>query len=50
MHGRQYVVPEDLQTLLIPVFAHRLRSADDYAEHGGVALVQRLLAEVDVVG
>lgn len=50
MHGRQYVVPEDLQTLLTPVFGHRLRAAEDYAEHGGLALVQRLLSEVDVVG
>lgn len=50
MHGRQYVVPEDLQTLIKPVFGHRLRSAEDYAEHGGLALVQRLLSEVDVVG
>lgn len=50
MHGRQYVVPEDLQTLLKPVFGHRLRAAEDYAEHGGLALVQRLLSEVDVVG
>jgi MoxR-like ATPase len=50
MHRRQYVVPEDLQTLLKPVFGHRLRSADDYGEHGGAALVQRLLSEVDVIG
>lgn len=50
MHGRQYVVPEDLQSLLKPVFGHRLRAAEDYAEHGGLALVQRLLSEVDVVG
>ncbi|MFW1678564.1 AAA family ATPase [Pontibacter sp. JAM-7] len=50
MHGRQYVVPEDLQQLLGPVCGHRLRSAEDYAEHGGQALTRRLLTEVDVVG
>ncbi|MGB0467127.1 MAG: AAA family ATPase [Pontibacterium sp.] len=49
MEGRQYVVPEDLQALMPAVFGHRLRSADDYTERGGLALVQRLLTEVDVV-
>ncbi len=50
VHDRRYVVPEDLQVLLGPVFGHRLRAAEDYAEHGGLALVQRLLNEVDVLG
>ncbi len=50
MHGRNYVVPEDLQQLLGPVCGHRLRAAEDYAEHGGHALIRRLLTEVDVVG
>lgn len=48
--GRDYIIPEDIQSLLVPVFAHRLRSAEDYAEHTGVAHVRRLLSEVDVVG
>ena len=50
MHGRDYVVPEDIQALILPVFGHRLRTAEDYAEHGGEALIRRLLTEVDVVG
>ena len=50
MQGRDYVVPEDIQVLLGPVFGHRLRSAEDYAEHGGMALIRKLLGEVDVVG
>jgi MoxR-like ATPase len=50
MHGRDFVVPEDLQALILPVFGHRLRAAEDYAEHGGQALIRRLLTEVDVVG
>lgn len=50
MHGRDYVVPEDIQTLLLPVFGHRLRSAEDYTEKGSQALIRRLLAEVDIVG
>ncbi|MBY4676291.1 AAA family ATPase [Marinobacterium arenosum] len=50
LNGRQYVVPEDLQQLLGPVFGHRLRAAEDYGEHGGEALIRLLLREVDVVG
>lgn len=50
LHGRDYVVPEDIQTLLGPVFGHRLRSAEDVSEHGGMALIWKLLSEVDVVG
>ena len=50
IQGRAYVVPEDIQALLGPVFGHRLRSADDYAEHTGSALVRKLLIDVDVVG
>ncbi|WP_415894176.1 AAA family ATPase [Neptuniibacter sp. PT8_73] len=48
--GRDYVVPEDIQSLLGPVFAHRLRSSEDYLDQSGTALVRKLLSEVDVVG
>ncbi len=50
LHGRDYVIPEDIQTLLGPVIGHRLRSAEDLSEHGGMALIWKLLNEVDVVG
>ncbi|MGH1462164.1 MAG: AAA family ATPase [Neptuniibacter sp.] len=50
LHGRDYVVPEDIQTLLGPVIGHRLRSAEDLSEHGGMALIWKILNEVDVVG
>jgi len=30
--GRDYAVPEDVQQILLPVVAHRLRSAEDLAE------------------
>lgn len=46
---RKYVVPEDLQHLLLPVFAHRIRSADDRADFTAERLVQLLLEEVDVI-
>ncbi|WP_415888384.1 AAA family ATPase [Neptuniibacter sp. SY11_33] len=48
--GRDYVIPEDIQSLLGPVFAHRLRSTEDYMDQSGTALVRKLLSEVDVVG
>ncbi|WP_415881491.1 AAA family ATPase [Neptuniibacter sp. QD34_54] len=48
--GREYVIPEDIQSLLGPVFAHRLRSSEDYMDQSGTALVRKLLSEVDVVG
>ena len=32
MSGRDYALPEDLQTVLIPVVRHRLRSRDDLTE------------------
>ena len=50
IHGRAYVVPEDIQTLIGPVFGHRLRSAEDYAEHASMALIKQLLADVNVLG
>jgi MoxR-like ATPase len=50
LHGRDYVIPEDIQTLLGPVIGHRLRSAEDLSEHGGMALIWKLLDDVDVVG
>ncbi|MEZ5597174.1 MAG: MoxR family ATPase [Pseudomonadales bacterium] len=47
--NRAYVVPEDVQAVLPGVVEHRLREAADFAGHGGGALAQRLLADVDVV-
>jgi len=46
---RKYVVPEDLQALLLPVFAHRIRSADERTNYSAERLVQLLLEEVDVI-
>lgn len=47
---REYVVPEDVQAVLPAVVEHRLREAADFTGHGGVALAQRLLSRVDIVG
>lgn len=49
LHDRTHVVPEDVQAVLPSVVEHRLRESADYAGHGGGALAQRLLSNVDVV-
>ena len=49
LHGRSHVVPEDIQAVLPSVVEHRLRESADYTGHGGGALAQRLLDNVDVV-
>ena len=49
MHGRAYVIPEDIQTLLPAVVAHRIApssSARDQSEH---TLIVKLLNSVDVI-
>lgn len=50
IHGRNHVVPEDLQTLLPSVMAHRVKDAADYAGQSGYGLVARTLESVDVIG
>lgn len=47
---RNHVVPEDVQAVLGPIVEHRLREAADFSGHGGGALAQRLLTQVDVIG
>ena len=46
LEGRDYVIPEDVQTVLPAVAGHRLRDQADPGGHGGGALVQWLLREV----
>ncbi|MHA7815251.1 MAG: AAA family ATPase [Pseudohaliea sp.] len=48
MHGRDHVLPEDLQAVLEPVAAHRVIAADSFGGDGR-ALVALLQREVDVV-
>ncbi len=45
IHQRDYVVPEDLQTMALPVVGHRVKGADHQEE-----LVAYLLKKVDVIG
>lgn len=49
MHGRSYVIAEDLQTLIPPVVAHRIAPSASGAEGHEMTLVTKLLNEVDVV-
>ncbi|MFL0797856.1 MAG: MoxR family ATPase [Cellvibrionaceae bacterium] len=49
LDGRKHVIPEDVQAVLIPVLAHRLRPHSDYGEDSGEALVRKLMQDVDVV-
>ena len=50
LHGRRHVIPEDLQTVMPSVVAHRVRDAADYDDQSGYALVERVLNSVDVIG
>lgn len=50
MQERGHVIPEDVQAVLPYVVEHRVREGDDYGKHGGAALAQRLLTQVDVIG
>ncbi|MFT6577637.1 MAG: MoxR-like ATPase [Zhongshania sp.] len=46
--GRDYVLPDDIQILLEPVAAHRLKPAAD-SQDDGPDLIKRLLSQVPVV-
>ncbi len=49
MHGREHVLPEDIQSILPAVAGHRLQPTRDFAGDSA-ALVRNLLANVDVIG
>lgn len=49
VEGRSHVIPEDVQIVLGPVAGHRVQGAQDITGHAGVNVVQKMLAEVDVV-
>lgn len=50
MEGRDYVIPEDLQSVLPAVAEHRLRGSFDHSGHRGTSLARRLVEAVDVTG
>jgi len=50
IHGRQHVLPEDMQVVMPSVLGHRLREVTDYDDSSGFALVEKVLNTVDVIG
>jgi MoxR-like ATPase len=49
MHGRAYVVPEDIQTLLPVVVAHRVAPTSSSQEQSRHPLILKLLMTVDII-
>jgi len=49
LEQRNYVIPEDVQSVLPAVVSHRLRATHDPAGHGGDSLARWLLSEVSPV-
>lgn len=49
MHGRAYVIPEDIQALLPAVVTHRIAPASSARDQGEHTLVIKLLNTIDVV-
>ena len=50
IQGRGHVLPEDVQTVMPAVVAHRLRNAAEMDDQSGYALVEKILASVNVLG
>jgi len=51
MHGRDYVIPDDIQALAVPVLAHRV-TIKSRLKHSGVtaeSVIRELLAETPVI-
>ncbi len=49
IQGRQYVIPEDIQAVFIPVAAHRLLTRDRSGDRVGTSLLERGLNSVDIL-
>ncbi len=47
--GRRHVIPEDIQAVTPAVVGHRVAQSGDTTDHNGLALVDRLLNQVDVL-
>ncbi|GAB1266325.1 AAA family ATPase [Aurantivibrio infirmus] len=47
--GRRHVIPEDVQAVTPAVVGHRVAQSGDTTDHNGLALVDRLLNQVDVL-
>ncbi|MDX2464558.1 MAG: MoxR family ATPase [Porticoccus sp.] len=49
IQGRNYVIPEDVQTIMPGVAGHRLKGSVEQSSQTGEALVQKVLNAVDIV-
>lgn len=49
IHGRDHVMPEDVQAVFAPVVVHRLRQRDDHEKYTSDQLSERILSSVPVV-
>lgn len=49
IHGRNHLLPDDIQTVLPSVAGHRLCEVSGHDGSSGLALVERVLNEVDVI-
>ncbi len=50
IHGRNHLLPDDVQAVLSSVLSHRVREVEDYDHSTGEALVDKVLNTVDVLG
>ena len=48
MHGRNQVLPEDLQAIVPPVVGHRLYVARDNTRINGAAVAEQLIEAVPI--
>ncbi|HBF08187.1 MAG TPA: AAA family ATPase [Gammaproteobacteria bacterium] len=49
LHGRNHVVPEDVQAVMRHVLEHRLQGSANHSGHEGASLVNQLFNQVDVL-
>lgn len=49
LHKRRYVVPEDLQRMMFPVAAHRVKGVGEQGDHQGYGLIKTTLDSVEVL-
>ena len=47
VHGRDYVLPEDIQEVAIPVMNHRILAADEMSAEAGIEAAKSLITSVD---
>ncbi len=49
MHGRDHLLPDDIQVLLPHVIAHRVKASADYGGQSGRYVIEHTLRQIDVL-